>query len=75
MTNLKGVKNAVITAKFYASQTTHDATTLLKTMTYNNCNFIGDNNTTPISGAAGLELQFSSQSINIVGSGLPPVYI
>ena len=75
MTDLKAVKNARITVKFYASQTTHDVTTLLKTMTYNDCNFIGDNSTTPISGASGLEMTFSTQSINIVGSGLPPVYI
>ena len=74
MTDLKAVKNANIVVKFYSSQTTHDATTLLKTMTFNNCNFIGDNSTTPITGASGLEMTFSTQTVNIVGSGLPPVY-
>jgi hypothetical protein len=73
MSNLKSITDANIVIKFYASQTTHDATTLLKTMTYNNCSFIGDSATTPISGAAGLELKFSTQSVDIVGSGLKPV--
>jgi len=75
MTSLKDVKTGVITVYFYASQTTHDATTLLKTMTFTNCNFIGDNSTTPISGASSVELTFSTQSVDIVGSGLAPVYV
>lgn len=74
MTNLKSVKDIKIVVTFYDSQTTHDASTLLKTMTFDNCNFIGGNQTTPISGAAGAELQFSTESLNIVGSGLPPKY-
>lgn len=72
--DLKAAKTIKILVKFYNNQTTHDATTLLKTMTFTNCNFIGDNTTTPISGASGLELKFSTQSLSVVGSGLPPVY-
>lgn len=75
MTDLKSVKTGVITVKFYASQSTHDSTTLLKTMTFSSCNFIGDNSTTPISGASGVELTFSTPSVSIVGSGLAPVYV
>ncbi len=74
MTDLKAVKNMTIVFKFYNSQNTHNDTTLLKTMTYEDCNFIGDNVTQPISGAGGVEFAFSSQTINIVGSGLPPTY-
>ncbi len=74
MTDLKAVKNITIVVSFYDSQTTHDATTLLKTMTFNSCNFIGGNQTTPISGAAGAELAFSTETLSIVGSGLPPQY-
>lgn len=74
MTDLKSSKTNTITVKLYNSQTTHDANTLLKTMTFTNCNFIGDNHTTPITGASGVEFNFSSQSINIVGSGNPPQY-
>ena len=74
MTDLKSSKTNQITVKFYNSQSTHDANTLLKTMTFENCNFIGDSNTTPITGASGVEFNFSSQSINIEGSGNPPQY-
>jgi len=74
MTDLKAVKNITIIVKFYSSQTLRDATTLLKTMTFSSCNFIGDTNTTPISGSSTLELLFSTQSVNIVGSNLPPIY-
>lgn len=74
MTNLQAVKNITITAYFYNSTSTHDATTLLKTMTFTSCNFIGDSNTTPISGASGVELKFSTESFSVVGSTLPPVY-
>lgn len=75
MADLKSVKNVEIVVKCYRSQTSKSATTLLKTFTFSDCNFIGDNATTPISGASGLELRFSSQSINIAGSGLPPTYV
>jgi hypothetical protein len=73
-TSLKSSTDTNIYIKFYNHQETHDSNTLLKTITFEDCNFIGDNNTTPISGASGLELNFSSQTFNIVGSGLPPVY-
>ena len=76
MTDLKSVKDMSIVVKFWNSQTGRvTATNLLKTMTYSNCNFIGDTNSTPLTGAAGLELKFSSQTISIVGSGLPPIYV
>lgn len=75
MTSLKSVNTVTIIIKLYASQTTHDATTLLKTFTMANCSFIGQSSTTPISGSSGLDLQFSTQSVNIAGSGLPPKYI
>jgi hypothetical protein len=74
MSDLKAVKDMTIILKFYNSQTSHVSTTLLKTMTFTGCNFIGDNSTTPITGAGGLELNFSTQALNIEGSGLPPVY-
>lgn len=74
MTNLKSVNNMKILVKLYNHQTTHDATTLLKTFTFEDCNFIGTSNTTPITGAAGIELRFSTQSLSIAGSGLPPKY-
>jgi len=74
MTNLKAVKDMTILVKLYKSQTVFDSTTLLKTFTFANCNFIGDNVTTPISGASGLDLNFSTQSLSIVGSGKPPIY-
>ena len=74
MSDLKSVKDITIITKFYNSQTIHDSTTLLKTMTFTSCNFIGDNSTTPISGASGLELTFSTESINFVGSGNPPIF-
>lgn len=72
MTDLKSVTNMRIYVKLYNSQTTHTVNTLLKTFQFDDCNFIGTGNTTPISGAAGLDLNFVSQSINIAGSGLPP---
>ncbi|MCK9369423.1 hypothetical protein M0R04_05755 [Candidatus Dojkabacteria bacterium] len=75
MAELQTVKNVTITHYEYNSQTTHDATTLLKTTVFEDCNFIGDSHTMPISGDAGLELKFSSQTLNISGSGLPPIYM
>lgn len=76
MTELKSVKSASIIVKFYNSQTGRNASTnLLATWTFTNCNFIGTNNTTPISGAAGLEVKFSTQSVDFSGSGLPPIYV
>ncbi len=75
MTDLKSSKSTVIYVKFYASQTTQDVTTLLKTMTFEDCNFIGDNSPTPLTGASTLELNFSTQTVSIVGSGLPPIYV
>ena len=72
MDDLQDVTNAKIVLKLYNSQSLHDSTTLLKTMTFDNCSFIGDNSTTPISGSGVLELQFSTQSVNIVGSGNLP---
>jgi len=74
MTDLKSVTNGIITVYFYNSQTTHDATTLLKTISFTSCSFIGSSSSGPISGAHSLELQFSSQTLSIEGSGLPPVY-
>uniref|UniRef100_A0A6M3IIV4 Tail protein n=1 Tax=viral metagenome TaxID=1070528 RepID=A0A6M3IIV4_9ZZZZ len=75
MTNLKAVKDITIVVKLYSSQITYDATTLLKTITFTGCNFIGDTSATPISGASSLELKFSTQDLSIAGSGLPPVYL
>lgn len=74
MSELKQVKNVEIYVKFYSSQTLHDSTTLLSTWTFLNCNYIGSNSATPISGASTLELKFSTQSIDLLGSGNPPVY-
>ena len=74
MTSLKDVTTGKIIVYFYNSQTTHSASTLLKTITFENCSFLGSSNTSPVSGSAGLELKFSSQTISIVGSGLPPIY-
>ena len=56
------------------SQNNHDSTTLLKNMAFTSCNVIGDKSTSPISGAYGLELTFSTESINFVGSGNPPIF-
>lgn len=76
MTDLKSSKTNTIRARFYNSQTAFaTAANLLKTITFSACNFIGDNSTTPISGASGLELNFSSETVNIVGNGLPPIYV
>ena len=74
MTSLKDVTTSKIIVYFYNSQTTHSASTLLKTITFENCSFLGSSNTSPVSGSAGLELKFSSQTVSIVGSGLPPIY-
>jgi len=74
MTDLKAIKTGIIEIKLYNNQTTHNSTTLLKTFTFTSCNFIGDNSTTPISGAGGLEMTFSSETLSIVGSGNPPIY-
>lgn len=73
MENLQDVTDAKIVILLYNSQSLHDSTTLLKTMTFDDCSFIGDNSTTPISGSGVLELQFSTQSVNIVGSGNVPI--
>jgi len=75
MTNLQAVKNITVIVKFYNNSTSHLAANLLKTLTFSSCNFIGDNVTTPISGASGLELTFSSQSLNIAGNNVPPIYV
>jgi len=75
MTDLQAVKNITIVAKFYNSSSGRASANLLKTMTYSGCNFIGDNVTTPITGASGLELTFSTQSLNIVGNNKPPIYV
>ena len=72
MTELKSITNIRLYINLYSSQVTQDVTTLLKTFQFDDCNFIGTSNTTPISGAAGLDMNFVSQSINIAGSGLPP---
>lgn len=74
MTDLKSITNVIIIVKFYNSQTTHSTDTLLKTITFSSCSFIGSGSNTPISGSSSLELKYSSQSLNIVGSGIPPVY-
>jgi len=74
MVDLKSVTDMKVVVKFYNHQTTHNSTTLLKTFTFTGASFIGDNATTPITGATGLELRFSTQTVNIVGSGLPPMY-
>jgi len=75
MTNLQSVKNITINVKFYNHSTNHLAANLLKTMTFTTCNFIGDNITTPITGASGLELTFSTQSLSISGNNVPPIYV
>ena len=74
MTDLKAVKDIDIIVYLYNSQTTFDVTTLLRTDTFTNCNFTGQSSSTPISGAAGLDLTFSTEAPSIVGSGLPPTY-
>jgi hypothetical protein len=72
MTDLKSVTDAQIVVKLYNSQTSHIADNLLKTMTFDDCSFIGDNTTTPVSGSGVVELKFSTQSVDIVGNNIPP---
>lgn len=74
MTDLKGVKNMTIIIDLYASQSTYSSSTHLKRFTFEDCNFIGDSNATPITGASTVDLTFSTQSVNIAGQGIAPVY-
>lgn len=72
--DLKTVNTAKIVVYFYNSETNHSASNLLQTMTFENCSFLLDNNTTPITGASTVELRFSTQSVNFVGGNIPPVF-
>jgi len=71
--DLMDVKDATITVKTYNSKTFTDSA-LLETYSFTNCNYIGNSQNTPISGAAGVELKFSTESFSSAGSGNPPKY-